>query len=73
MNAVSCRRQFPHMRHPNMGPLVQRSTFRSTLFPKGSFLKGKKGGCHLLPGVNKAISQRFTDFTDIMNFTNSVV
>jgi hypothetical protein len=51
MNAVSCSKQFPHILHPKRGPLIQRSIFRSIRLPNRSFLKGKNGGCHLLPGV----------------------
>jgi hypothetical protein len=59
IKAVSWSRQFPHIRQPNMGPLIHLSVFLKTRFPKGSFLKGKKGGCHLLPGVNSDIVVNF--------------
>jgi hypothetical protein len=59
MKAVSWSRQLPHILQPNSGPFTHLSVSLSTLFPKGSFLKGKNGGCHLLPGVNKAIGVLF--------------
>jgi hypothetical protein len=51
MNAVSWRRQLPHIRHPKSGPFTQISTFARSLLPNVSFLNGKKAGCHLRAGL----------------------
>jgi hypothetical protein len=51
MNAVSCSKQFPHIRQPNKGPLIAFSRAIKVLCPSVCFLKGINGGCHLRPGV----------------------
>jgi len=51
INAVSWRRQLPHIRQPNNGPLTQISAFAKSRLPIDSFLKGKKAGCHLRAGL----------------------
>jgi hypothetical protein len=43
------------MRQPNIGPLTIRSMNAKDRFPSGSFLNGRKAGCHLLPGVKIGI------------------
>jgi hypothetical protein len=55
ISAVSCNRQLPHMRHPNIGPFMHISTLASNRRPNGSFLKGKNAGCHLRAGLKRDI------------------
>jgi hypothetical protein len=55
MKAVSCSKQFPHIRQPNNGPFTTFSRDASKRRPNGSRLNGMNGGCQRLPGVNMGI------------------
>src|SRR5512134_3360578 len=55
MSAVSCSKQFPHMRHPNSGPFTLYSSTRKACSPNVSFWNGEKAGCQRRPGVKPVI------------------